>query len=290
MNPPWDPRVLERVKTLHLRARQAVAGVHHGGHRSIRIGQDVEFADYKPYLPGDSLRDVDWRVLARSDRLVVRRYRAETELSATILFDASGDLGSTPRKFDAAVTLAATLAYFLHLNGEPVGLALGAGEDADPRWFPPRQGSRHLAQILHALARVRPGGRAGLDALFRDVGARLGTRTLLAVVSDFMEEPAGWVGSLAALVRHRVDLRAFQVYDPAELGLEFDRPLRLRSPETGDELPIDPAAARGAFSGVVKGFFAEVGGAVRARRGRHYAMPCDADLAGLLVRFSEGRA
>ena len=290
MTPPWDPQVLERVRHLHLHARQAVSGLHHGGHRSIRIGHDVEFADYKPYDAGDTLRDVDWRVLARSDRLVVRRYRAENELSATLVLDASGDLGSRPRKFEQAIKLVATLAYFLHLDGEPVGLVIGGGEDVTARWHPPRHGRRHLAQLFTALAQVRPGGRAGLDTLFREVGARLPTRSLVAVVSDFMEEPASWSTSLATLVRNRVDLRAFQVYDPEELGLGFGNPLRLQSPETGQEVPIDPETSREAFEEVVRVFFHEVREAVRSRRGRHYAVPDDGPLAPLISRFVDGTA
>jgi uncharacterized protein (DUF58 family) len=287
---PYDPRVLERVRALWLRARQAVAGAHHGAHRSIRLGHDVEFADYKPYAPGDAPRDVDWRVFGRTDRLVVRRYRAETELAATIVLDASADLGSTPDKFEAAVRLAATLAYFLHLGGEPVGLVIGGGEGIDVRVLPPRQGRRHLAALFSALASVRPAGRAGLDGLFRDVGARLGTRTLVAVVSDFMEEPSGWADAVAALVQNRVDLRAFHVYDPVELSLGYDQPLRLRSPESGELVPIDPDAARGPFGEVVRGYFEEVAHAVRVRRGRHLLVPADADLVSVLRRFAAGSA
>ena len=290
MNGPWDPRVLERVRHLHLHARQAVAGIWHGTQRSVHTGHDVEFADYKPYDAGDSLRDVDWRVLARTDRLVVRRYRAETELPVTILLDASADLGSTPAKLDAALRLAATLAYLLFLDGEPVGLTIGAGDGVALRRLPPRRGKRHLAQLFLLLASVRPAGRAGLDGLFRDVGAQLGARSLVAVVSDFMEEPAGWGASLAALTRKRVDLRAFHVWDPAELELRYGAPLRLRSPETGAEIPVDPTAARTAFAGVVQEYFDEVRSAVHARRGRWYAVPADADQARVLARFLEGGA
>jgi uncharacterized protein (DUF58 family) len=287
---PWDPRVLERIRHLHLHARQAVAGLWHGPQRSIRTGHDVEFADYKPYDLGDALRDVDWRVLARSDRLVVRRYRAEMELPVTVVLDASADLGSTSEKFELAVRLAATLAYFLHLDGEPVGLIVGAGENVPLRRLPARRGRRHLAQVFTTLAMVQPAGRAGLDTLFRDVGGRLGARSLVAVVSDFMEDPAGWTASLAALTRNRVDLRALHVYDPAELELRYDAPLRLRSPETSAELPVDPEAARGLFAEVVGEYFAEVRGAVQARRGRHYDVAVGADLGTLLAHFVEGSA
>lgn len=288
MEGPWDAEVLERVRSLYLHARQATAGVYLGARRSIRSGHDVEFMDYKPYDAGDSLRDLDWRVMGRSDRLVVRRYRAETELAVTILFDASGDLGSTPAKFETAVRLCATLAYLLHLGGDPVGLVIGGGEGVVARSIPPRGGRVHLSRMFAELARVRPAGRAGLDTLFRDVGARLGLRTLVAVVSDFMEEPQAWTPSLSALVRNRVDLRAFQVYDRAELGLRWDAPLRLHSPESGMEIPVDPAAARGLFTAEVERFFAEVRAAVLGRRGRYLGVAAGEDLAPVIARFVAG--
>lgn len=288
MEGPWDAEVLERIRSLYLHARQASAGVYLGARRSIRSGHDVEFMDYKPYDAGDSLRDLDWRVLGRSDRLVVRRYRAETELAVTLLFDASGDLGSTRVKFETAVRLCATLAYLLHLGGDPVGLVIGGGEGVIARWIPPRAGRVHLGRLFVELARVRPAGRAGLGNLFRDVGARLGLRTLVAVVSDFMEEPATWTPALSALVRNRVDLRAFQVYDRAELGLRFDAPVRLHSPETGAEIPVDPVAARGLLAAEAESFFAEVRSAVLARRGRYLPVPAGDDLAPLIARFVAG--
>lgn len=286
---PWDPGVLERVRHLHLHARRDVSGVRAGTHRSVRRGQDVEFLDYKPYDPGDALRDLDWRVYARNDRLVVRRHRAEQELSATVVLDASADLGSVPRKFETAVRLAATLAYFLHLQGEPVSLVIGAGDGVETRFLPARGSRAHLARLFQGLATVRPAGRARLDALFRQVGARLGLRTLVAVVSDFMEEPASWEASLAALVRNRVDLRAFCVYDPAELGMEGFRPERLYSPETGRELPVDPPAARSLVAEESERFFTEVETAIHRHRGLPQRVPAGRDLAPVLARFAEGR-
>lgn len=286
---PWDPGVLERVRHLHLHARRAVAGLRAGAHRSVHRGQDVEFLDYKPYDRGDALRDLDWRVYARNDRLVVRRYRAEHEQAATVVLDASADLGSVPRKFETAVRLAATLAYFLHLQGEPVALRIGAGEGMSARALPAMGSRAHLARIFHALATLRPAGRAGLARLFYEVGERLGPRTLVAVVGDFMEEPASWQASVSALVRNRVDLRAFCVYDPAELGLEGFRPGRLYSPESGRELPVDPPAARTLIAAEAERFFAEVETAVRRHRGLPQRVPAGLDLAPVLARFAEGR-
>ncbi len=283
-----DPRVLARARMLHLRARQAVAGLQHGVHASMRLGHDAEFVDHAPYQPGDALRDLDWRVLGRADRLVVRRRRAERVLSGTVVLDASADLGSTPEKWDHAVALAATLAWFLHSVGEPVGLEIAAGEGVAVRRVPPRGGSRHAALVLRTLAAVRPAGRASLDTTLRAIGGRLGARSLVAVVSDFMEEPERWRPSVHALVRNRVDLRALHVSDPAELALAFPEPLRVRSPESGEERPLDPVSARSAFADEVARWRAEVTGALRAARGVVVDAPVGVPLVDVLSIFASG--
>jgi len=229
-------------------------------------------------------------VLARAERLVVRQHRAEQELAVTLLFDASADLGSTVEKWELAVQIVATLAVFLSDSGEPLGLVIGAGEGMESRRLPPRQGRRHLLRLLVELARVRPAGRASLHELFEEVGQQLRSRSLVAVVSDFMEDPAAWRDSVAALVRRRVDLRALHVTDPSELELRYTDPLRLRSPETGREEILDPQAARDAFLQVVREWRAEVNEAVLARRGSLVAAPVGADLSRLLASFLDVRS
>jgi uncharacterized protein (DUF58 family) len=150
----WDPDVLARVRHLHLRARHLTEAWLHGDHRSRRVGQAVEFADYQEYQPGVDLRRLDWRVVARTDRYVVKRFETETELPCTVVLDLSGDLGTGTRgrvgalpdldrtKAGYAITLAATLLYFLHLHGEPVGLELLAGDVPAGHSAPPRGGDR----------------------------------------------------------------------------------------------------------------------------------------------------
>ncbi len=305
----WDPDVLARVAWLQLRARQAVLGVMHGSHRSLQITSNVEFADYKEYSPGDPLRDVDWKVAARTDRMVVRRHHAESDLAATIIFDASGDLGTGQRgryqrpplegsKFGTAVTLAATLAWFLSDGGEPVGLSVIAGEEPGangphaPRWpwIPPRGGRAHLVQVLSQLAALRPAGEAQLGAAFTDVGLRLRRRSLVIVISDLMEDPASWGPALAALSRRQVDLRVVHVYDPQEWALDYPDAVRFRSPEGGDALPLDPVSVRDAMAEVVDEYLAEVRQWLGQNQALHVLVPTDAPLELALARIVRAQA
>lgn len=283
------PEVVARVRGLHLRARQTVAGLGSGLRRSVRVGQAVEFADYKPYTPGDSLRDLDWRVLGRRDRLVVRRYRAETEMGVTLVLDASADLGSTEAKWAQALSLAASVAWLCFLENEPVALEVVGGAGAPVRALPARRGRAHLARIFGVLGALEPAGRAGLAEAFRRVGARAHPRGLVVLVSDFMEPPAQWAGALDALVQRKADVRAFQVYDAKETRLDWSLPLRLYSPEGGDDETLDPAAMRDAVAQEAERFFAEVRGEVRKRRGVHVLVEARASLVEALGRFLLGR-
>ena len=285
----WRPDVVARVRSLHLRARQTVAGLGVGLRRSVRLGQAVEFADYKPYTLGDSLRDLDWRVLGRRDRLVVRRYRAETEMGATLVLDASADLGSTAAKWEQAIAFTAALAWLLYLENEPVALHIAGGAGSVVRSLPGRRGRSHLARIFGSLAGVAPGGRAGLGAVFRTVGARARPRGMIVVVSDFMEAPSEWSSALDALAQRRADVRAVQVYDAAETGLAFERPLRLYSPEGGEDETLDPVAMREEVCAEALRFFAEVRGEVRRRRGVHSLLEARASLVQAFGGFLLGR-
>lgn len=265
----WDPEVLVRMQHLHLRARQLVAGMASGIHGSDRIARNVEFADYKEYSPGDPIRDLDWRVLARSDRLVVRRQQAETELSVTFLVDASADMATGERgqsrlpdlehsKYGVAATLVATMSYFLQRRTEPVGLALLGGEGVPHRWIPPRRGRNHLTRILLALAGAKPAGSDVLAEGFVSLGQRMRRRSMLVLASDLMEEPDEWGPMLTALTRSQVDLRVAHVMDPQEMSLAFARPARFFSLEGGSTLPLEPDAARGAYAEIVEEYQAEV--------------------------------
>ena len=265
--PQWDPAVLARLGQLHLRARGLVAGLTHGHHKSLRVSRNVEFADYKEYTPGDDLRDLDWKVYSRNDRMVVRRQQSEDELSVVFILDASADMstgeaGQRPAlsgsKLATAITMIATMAYYLQHRGEPIGLAVLGGEGVLQPWIPPRRGANHLAQIFATLAAVRPGGSEVLAEGFSQVGARVPRRAAVVVVSDLMEEPASWGPALSAMLRRQADLRIAHVYDRKEWEMDFRASARFFSPEGGYPIPIDPDTVREAFSEIVQEYLAEV--------------------------------
>lgn len=292
--PVWDPELLARVRHLHLRARTLTEALLMGEHRSRRVGQAVEFADYQEYLPGMDIRGLDWRVWGRTDRFVVRRFEAETELPCSVVLDLSADLGtgtsaasaSRPdlvgSKAGVAITLAATLLYFLHRHGEPVGLELVGGVGHEFSSLPSRTGRNHLQRCFMELARVVPAGRADLQPSLARVGQHIRRNSFVAVITDGMEEPARWLPSLAAFARRGADLRFFHLFDPGEMDLEFTRPAVFYSPEGGAKIPLDPPSAREAFAEVVQEYRDEVSTGVIRWGGRYIPLSSSDPLERIL--------
>jgi uncharacterized protein (DUF58 family) len=290
--PPWDAAVLARIASLELRARRAVEGVLHGHHGSVRTTSALEFADYKEYAPGDPIKDLDWRVMGRSDRLVIRRHRAEAELATTLVLDASGDGatgrgGAHPRgrppldgtRWGSAVVFCAALAWWLERHQEPVGLLVLGGDDVRWSWLPPATGRAQLVRVLGVLAGARPAGRTDLGAGLRSLGARLPRRSVAVLVSDLAQEPAEWGPAAATLRARRADLRVVHL---------IDRPLRFFSPEGGAPLPEDPAELRAAFVAERDAFFAEARGHLSAAEAGYVPFFTDTPVEQPLARVLAG--
>src|SRR3954451_5082994 len=143
-----DPAALMAIRNLELRARTVVEGFWHGIHRSPYHGFSVEFTEYRPYTPGDDLRYLDWRLLARTDRYFIKKYEDETNLRCHLLSDQSRSMEFGTRGYTKSVyasTLAATFAYFLHLQGDAVGLL--TFDEKVREYLPARHRPGHLRHL-----------------------------------------------------------------------------------------------------------------------------------------------
>lgn len=240
-----DPAALMRIRNLELRARSVVEGFSKGLHRSPRHGFSAEFAEYRSYVPGDDIRYLDWKVLARRDRCFIRKFREETNLRCHLLLDLSRSMsyGSlTYTKLDYARTLAATLAVFLHQQGDEIGLLT---YDEVPRdYLPPRHRSGHLHAILAALGRPALGKSAALHSPVEAILSRGRMRGLMFVISDFLTPLEELKAPLSALAACGHDVTLLQTLDPAEIHFTFDSSVNFEDLESGRILPADPASIR----------------------------------------------
>ncbi|MGA2864345.1 MAG: DUF58 domain-containing protein [Verrucomicrobiota bacterium] len=240
-----DPRTLMSIRNLELRARVVVEGFWTGLHRSPYHGFSVEFTEYRPYTPDDDPRYLDWRVFARSDRYFIKKFEDETNLRCYLLADTSrsmayGSVGYT--KAEYAATLAATLAYFVYLQGDAVGLLTFDQEIRD--YLPARHRSGHLRQVMLALEKPALGRSTSLSAPLERIVEIVRKRSLVVLVSDFLAPLERLESDLIALSACGHEVIVFQVLDPAELALDFEAPAMFEDAESGRTLFIDPGAAR----------------------------------------------
>jgi uncharacterized protein (DUF58 family) len=243
-----DPQTLMSIRSLELRARAVVEGFWNGLHRSPYHGFSVEFTEYRQYSPGDETRYLDWRVYARSDRYFIKKFEDETNLRMHLLVDQSRSMGYGSRDYTKAhyaATLAATLAYFLHLQGDAVGLLTFDEQVRD--YLPARHRVGHLRQLMFALEAPAAGRTTNLTAPLERITSLVRKRGLVAIVSDFLAPVDQLEKKLIGLTAGRHEVTVFQVLDPVELNLGLDQPTLFEDMESERRIYIDPDAARAAY-------------------------------------------
>lgn len=243
---PWmDLSTLMRIESLELRVQRLVQGVQRGIHRSLRRGHSAEFAEYRAYSPGDDLRHLDWRRLARTDRPFVRQYEDESDWGTLFLVDMSasmsfGSAGYT--KADYARTLAGTLGAFLHGQGDPIGLLRFAEELEEV--VPLRRSAKQLARWWPVLAASPSGEGTGL-ATALDGALRLLRRPgMVVVVSDLLSPIEPWLAALRNLRAAGNEVLVFEVLDPHELEFPFEGDTRFENLEAPKRLDLDASQVR----------------------------------------------
>ena len=257
------PQTLARLATMELRAKMIVEGVMSGQHRSPYTGVSIEFAQHRPYVAGDDLRHLDWKVYARTDKLQVKQYQQETNLDLVVMVDSSGSMRFGSRlfsdasgsqlatapdgrpnwsKFDHATAIAAALSHITIHQGDRVGMVVYADEI---RAMVSRTARRSAwKEIVDTLA-MHPIEKPGnLSRSIDQTLAEVTNRCLIVVVSDLFDDPEE-IRSAFAKVKHRGhDLIAFQVLDRAETTFSFEDPAAFEGLEDEPTIRIDPRSLR----------------------------------------------
>lgn len=259
-----DPAVLARIEDLDLVARTVVDGFLSGLHRSPRLGVSSDFAEHRSYQPGDDIRRVDWRLFARTDRLHVREFEAETNTEVMFVVDTSASMsfGTTGlSKLDYVRVLVACLAHFSARQRDRVGLVLFGGDVH--AMVPPSL--KHVPLILQRLSTMRAEGGGRLKEPLRVAAASSRRRRIWIVVSDFYHAPDDVGEAVGALRAHGGEVVAFHVLDRAELELPYSGAATFVDAETGEELPLSAPDVRERYRDAIE---AHVSGVRRALAGR----------------------
>lgn len=238
-----DPELLARIGSLELLARTVVEGFMSGLHRSPFTGFSTEFTEYRQYNPGDDLRYLDWRLLARTDRYFIKKYRADTNTQCHLLIDTSASMNyahaSSVTKLQYAQFLAASLAYLLNRQQDAVGLVAFA--DKVHTHVPARNRTGHMRTIFGNLSMLEAAGETNLSASLHQLAEVLTQRGIVVVVSDFYDQAERLAEAFQHLRFKGHDTVAFQVLDQNELDFDFSDPvLLLEDAETQEQMPVLP--------------------------------------------------
>jgi uncharacterized protein (DUF58 family) len=251
-----EPEALARVKNLSLVARGVVEGFISGLHASPYKGFSIEFAEHREYVPGDDPRHLDYKMLARTERLYIKQYEEETNMRVQILLDTSGSMNyrhsAKITKLEYGCYLTAVLSYLMIRQQDSVGLTTF---DTEIRLdMPPRGSPRHFNEMMRQLEAIQPGGETDIAATLHRLANRFKRRCLIVLISDLYDEPEEVMRGLHHFRHRRHEVIVFHVFDKAELELPFKDTIAFHDLETDERIQIDPAYVREAYLEQIRQF------------------------------------
>lgn len=226
---PLDASILQRLDNIALLTRRPMATARPGRRRSPLAGSSMEFADYRRYAPGDDFRRIDWRAYARLERLFLRVFEAEENITVTILIDCSTSMyHGTPAKSDLAVMLAAALAYIAHKCEDSI--VIGALTDRLESFRRVGSGKNAIWIIGEFLNHLPQSGSTNLNKALYDIGRVVNSSGLTIIISDFLA-PDGYQTGIRAVRQLRQEIALLQILSPDEINPDLQGDWQLRDSE-----------------------------------------------------------
>lgn len=246
----FDPQTLAKIRSIGLRARYLVEGYVTGMHRSPHQGRSIEFSQHREYVPGDDLRQVDWKVYGRTDKFYLKQYEAETNLVCHLLLDNSESMtyrgpNSPLSKLEYAQLAAVSLAYLVLAQQDAVGLSIIS--DQVNQQITPSNSPAQLNNVIGLLEQTSNPRKTSLEPALRDAAARLKSRGVIVILSDLLDQPENIIKGLQHLKYQRHDVIVMQILDEAELSFPFDQPSRFVGLEGWEPLVADPLSLKQAY-------------------------------------------
>jgi len=252
------PQIINRLSALDLQAKQVVEGFISGLHKSPFHGFSVEFSQHRPYLPGDSLRFVDWKVYGRTDRYYIKQYEQETNLRAHILVDVSASMsygsGEVTKRVYANV-LAAALSYLLLRQKDAVGLILF--DETIRSMLPARSVNSHIKQILSELDQTANGNDTKISLVLHELAERIHRRGLIILISDLLDNPDEVLKGLRHFKYDQHEVLLFHLLDPLEVDLDIRGDVLFKDLESLEKLKTQPEFIRAAYREQISEFISK---------------------------------
>ena len=232
---------LARLNQLQLTAKTIVEGFLVGLHKSPYHGFSAEFSDHRQYNPGEPLKDLDWKILAKTERYYIKRYEEETNLRSYILLDHSKSMFYASQgisKIEYATQLAAALTWLMIAQKDAAGLYTFNYKITAS--FPPKAIRSYTAQLFSALIDLRAEDRTDILKPLHQIAELIRKRSLVILISDLLDEPKLIMEALKHFRTRNHEVLVFHIADPQEELFEYKRETQFIDSETGERITVSP--------------------------------------------------
>ncbi len=252
------PEFVSSIKNLELIARMIVEGFLVGLHKSPYHGFSVEFSEHRQYMPGDNIRDIDWKVYGRTNRFYIKQYEEETNLKAYILLDISGSMGYASKKISKiqyATYLAAAFSYLFIKQRDAVGLVTFS--DKIHRFLPPKSTPSYLSFVLKDLSDIKlEQRRTVISETLHTMAEKIKRRGLVILLTEFLyEEPEKILQGLKHFRHYNHEILVFNILDPSDRFFDFKDDATFVDMETGEKMKTQPFFLQERYRRLVDEFY-----------------------------------
>jgi len=241
------PEVVSQLKNMEIRARLVVEGFITGLHKSPYHGFSVEFSEYRQYMEGDNLKNIDWKVYGKTDKFYVKEFEEETNLKAYILLDTSKSMNyksdkKNISKLEYGKYLAASLAYLLIKQRDACGILTFS--DKIEEYIPPRMSNSHLRFLLSTLQNINPEGKTTIGNTLHYLADMIKRRGLIILISDLLDDPENIAKGLKHFRHNKHEVILFHLIDDKEKDFDFKEEAIFRDMEDNKEVLVFPWKVR----------------------------------------------
>jgi uncharacterized protein (DUF58 family) len=254
-----SPKVLASIKNLPLLAKTVVDGFMIGVHKSFRKGAGMEFNQYRSYQPGDDLRQLDWKLFARSDRYYIRESETETSIAVRFIIDASASMNHMDEgiaKIDHARYLAASLAYLANSLGDATGLYVLQKNDLIS--LTPRQEPQHLQRLFYQLTRIEPGGTLANNEAAEPIFTNSRRKEMVIFITDMYQQAQEIYKLISRLKAYKHEVIVFHLMGQNEMELSYAGNTTFEDWETGQTVEVSPDEIRNQYKTAMQEHLAQI--------------------------------
>jgi uncharacterized protein (DUF58 family) len=254
-----SPKVLASIKNLPLLAKTVVDGFMMGAHKSFKKGAGMEFSQYRSYQPGDDLRQLDWKLFARSDRYYIRESETETSIAVRLILDASASMNHADEgitKIEYARYLAASLAYLANSLGDATGLYVLQQQELVT--LTPRQEPQHLQRLFYQLTRIEPGGTFVRNDAIEAIFTNSRRKEMVIFITDMYQQAQEIYKLIARLKSYKNEVIVFHLMGQNEMELSYTGNTTFEDWETGQTVEVSPEEVRSQYKESLQQHLAQI--------------------------------